>query len=175
MSEFGITNTGFIIKPLQDILSDKAARAREMFGDDVDLLSTSALRKILDIASAEDQELWKRMEQLYYSNFISTASGDALDLLGDDMGVSRRFLTAKGKVKLKLSGEAPGRIYHFPVGTLVETDAPVQRYRILSRVSLFSESKEAVVDIEAIARGPASDVGINADAVFTNLHILFVV
>jgi Baseplate J-like protein len=162
MSEFGITNTGFIIKPLQDILSDKAARAREMFGDDVDLLSTSALRKILDIASAEDQELWKRMEQLYYSNFISTASGDALDLIGADVGVFRRFLTARGKVKLKLSGEAPGRIYQFPVGTLVETDAPVQRYRILSRVSLFSESKEAVVDIEAIERGSAGNVSANA-------------
>jgi Baseplate J-like protein len=170
MSEFGITNTGFIIKPLQDILSDKAARAREMFGDDVDLLSTSALRKILDIASAEDHELWKRMEQLYYSNFISTASGGALDLLGDDMGVSRRLLTAKGKVKLKLSGEAPRRIYHFPIGTLVETDPPVQRYRILSRVSLFSQSKEAVVDIEAIARGPAGNVGANA---ITKLNATF--
>lgn len=162
MSEFGVTNTGFIIKPFQDILRDKGARAREMFGEDVDLLSTSALRKILDITSAEDQELWKRMEQLYYSNFISTASGDALDLLGDDVGFSRRFLTAKGKVKLKLSGEAPGRIYHFPIGTLVETDAPVQRYRTLSRVSLSSQSKEAVVDIEALARGPAGNVATNA-------------
>lgn len=85
MSEFGITKTGFIIKPFQEILNDKAARAREMFGDDVDLRSTSALRKLLDIASAEDQELWKSMEQLYYSNFISTASGDAMDLLGDDI------------------------------------------------------------------------------------------
>ena len=50
MSEFGVTKTGFIIKPFQDILDDKAARAREMFGDDVDLRSTSALRKILDIS-----------------------------------------------------------------------------------------------------------------------------
>src|SRR5262245_48305735 len=111
MSTFGITQTGFIIKPFQQILDDKAARARDMFGDDIDLRSTSALRKLLDVASAEDQELWKHMEQLYYSNFISTASGDALDLLGDDLGIKRRFLLATGKVKLKLSGEAPGRIY----------------------------------------------------------------
>src|SRR5262249_34496002 len=118
MSEFGVTKTGFLIKPLQQILDDKAARARDMFGDDVDLRSTSTLRKLLDIASAEDQELWKRMEQLYYSNFISTASGDALDLLGDDLGIKRRFLLATGQVKLTLSGEASGRIYNFPIGTL---------------------------------------------------------
>ncbi len=162
MSEFGITNTGFIVKPFQEILNDKAARAREMFGDDIDLRSTSALRKILDIASAEDQELWKRMELLYYSNFISTASGDALDLLGDDVGVRRRFLTAKGKVKLKLFGEAPGRIYNFPIGTLVETDLPVQRYRTLALVSLSSQNKEAVVEIEATSPGRVGNVATNA-------------
>ena len=162
MSEFGITTTGFVIKPFADILSDKAARAREIFGEDIDLRSTSALRKILDIASAEDQELWKAMEQLYYSNFISTATGDALDLLGDDVGVQRRFLTARGTVKVKLSGEAPGRIYNFPVGTLVETDPPVQSYRTQDLVSLSSQKKEAVVGIEATTRGPAGNVAANA-------------
>jgi hypothetical protein len=162
MSDYGVTNFGFVIKPFQDILNDKASRAREMFGDDVDLRPTSALRKILDICSAEDQELWKRMEQLYYSNFISTASGDALDLLGDDIDVPRRFLTAKGKVKIKLSGEAPGRSYNLPLGTMVETDPPVQRFRTLSRVSLSSQTKEAVVDIEATVRGQDGNVAINA-------------
>src|SRR5262245_1507656 len=147
--------------PLQQILDDKAARARDMFGDDVDLRSTSTLRKLLDIASAEDQELWKRMEQLYYSNFISTASGDALDLLGDDLGIKRRFLLATGQVKLTLSGEASGRIYNFPIGTLVETDTP-QRYRTLALVSLSSQRKEAVVAIEATGRGLAGNVAANA-------------
>jgi uncharacterized phage protein gp47/JayE len=162
MSEFGITKTGFVIKPFQDILNDKAARAREMFGDDADLRSTSALRKILEISSAEDHELWKRMEQLYYSNFISTASGDALDLLGEDVGVTRRFLKARGKITFQLSGEAPGRIYHLPIGALVETDAPARRYRTLALVSLSSERKEAVVEIESVSRGPAGNVVASA-------------
>jgi Baseplate J-like protein len=154
MTEFGITKSGFIIKPFADILNDKAARAREIFGDDVDLRSTSALRKILDIASAEDQELWKGMEQFFYSEFLSTASGDALDLLGDDVGVPRRFLNAQGKVKLKLSGEAPGRIYNLPVGTLVESDPPIERFRTVVLVSLSSQNKEAEVAIAAVGRGP---------------------
>jgi hypothetical protein len=107
MADFGVTKSGFIIKPFQTILNDKADRARQMFGADVDLRSTSALRKMLDLSSYEDLELWKGMEQLYYSNFISTASGDALDLLGVDTGIARRFLTASGAVKFTLSNPAP--------------------------------------------------------------------
>jgi len=160
MDDYGVTKNGFIIKPFQAILTDKFRRAREMFGDDVDLRSTSALRKVLDICSFEDQELWKRMEQLYYSTFVSTASGDALNVLGDDVGIPRRFLAATGQVKLKLSGQAPGRIYNLPVGTVVETDAPVQ-FRTLALASLSDQDKEAVVDVEALTRGPSGNVSAN--------------
>lgn len=162
MSEYGVTRTGFQIKPFQAILDDQFARAREMFGADVDLRSTSALRKLLDIAAAVDQELWKLPEQLYYSNFISTASGDALDLLGEDLGIARRLLAAKGTVKLKLSAEAAGRVYHFPVGTLVETDAPVRHFRTLALVSLSSERKQAEVAVEALVRGVSGNVAAAA-------------
>ena len=156
MTEFGVTKIGFSIKPFQTILEEKAARAREIFGIDVDLHSTSALRKILDISSAEDQELWKRLEQLYYSNFITTASGQSLDLLGDDVGVKRRFLASSGKVKLKLTNEAPGRLYHFPVGTLV--DSNTKSFSTQRLVTLSDQNKEAVVDVVATERGIASDV-----------------
>ena len=162
MVQFGITRSGFIIKPFQAILEEKAARAREVFGTDIDLRSTSALRKILDISSAEDHEVWKRMEQFYYGNFISTASGQSLDLLGEDVGVKRRFLASTGQVKLKLTGEAPGRLYHLPVGTLVETNAPIQRFSTHKLVTLSDQNKEAVVGISAIARGPGSNVPASA-------------
>ncbi len=162
MADFGVTTSGFVIKPFTTILSDKADRARAMFGSDVDLRSTSSLRKILDIASAEDQDLWKRMEQLYYSNFFSTASGDALDLLGQDVGVPRRFLNAAGTVKLTLNNGAPGRTYNLPMGTLLETAAPAKHFRTLDLVSLSTVNKEATVAVEALERGPASNVAASA-------------
>lgn len=157
MAQFGITKTGFNIKPFQTILEEKAARAREIFGADIDLRSTSALRKILDISSAEDQELWKRMEQVYYNNFISTASGESLNLLGEDAGLKRRLLPATGKVKLKLTGEAPGRVYNLPIGTLVETNTPV-RFATQQLASLSDQNKEAEVEVVATERGPAGNV-----------------
>lgn len=158
MAQYGVTADGFVVKPFLDILTDKFQRARDMFGSDVDLRATSALRKILDIASAEDQELWKRMEQLYYANFISTASGGALDLLGDDIGVTRRFLPAGGQVKFTLAGQAPGRVYQLPIGTLVETDPPVQQFRTLAPASLSDQNKEAVIDVAAAAPGHFGNV-----------------
>lgn len=164
MSQYGITKSGFNLKPFQVILSEKAERAREMFGDDIDLRSTSALRKILDISSFEDNELWKHMEQLYYGNFISTASGDALDLLGEDVGLKRRFLKARGAVRFRLSGDEPGRVYHLPIGTIVETDPaiqPVKYFRTLASVSVSRESKEALVEVEAMERGGRSNVAAN--------------
>jgi uncharacterized phage protein gp47/JayE len=164
MSDFGITPGGFVVKPLQDILNDKAALAQAAFGPDVDLRSTSALRKLLDVSSAEDLELWKLAEALFYSSFHTTASGTALDLLGDDVGAARRFLKARGAVTLTLSGETPGRTYNLPPGTLVETDAPVQRFRTLAAVALSGQAKKATADVEATARGPAGNVaagGIN--------------
>ena len=53
MTGYGVTSTGFVVKPFADILSDKLDLARSVFGPDVDLRSTSARRKILDITSAE--------------------------------------------------------------------------------------------------------------------------
>jgi uncharacterized phage protein gp47/JayE len=166
MVEYGVTKTGFNIKPFQTILENKAQRAQEMFGSDIDLRSTSSLRKILDISSFEDLELWKGMEQLYYSNFISTASGDTLDLLGEDVGVERRFLAAatatRQGVKFKLSNAAPGRVYALPIGTLVETNPPVKQFRTLQLVSLSTNNPEGTADVEAIARGPDSNLAASA-------------
>lgn len=154
MTKYGVTREGFAIKPIKDIIDAKKERAREMFGTDVDLRNDNSLRKIIDIASAEDHELWKSMERFYFANFISTASGDALDLLGHDLGVERRFVTATGRVKFQLlSNEEAGRQYHLPLGTVVETGPPVRQFRTLERVTLSDEANEIEADIEALKRG----------------------
>lgn len=168
--EYGVTRQGFRIKPFTAILEEKARRAQEMFGADVDLRSTSALRKILDLSAFEDHELWKRMERLYHASFLSTATGDSLDLLGEDLGVARRFLKARGRVKLELSDAEPGRLYNLPVGTLVETAPPERRFRTLALVSLSEEAAEAEVEVEALERGPASDLPAGAIVAVNSLY-----
>ena len=164
MNGYGVTPGGFVVKPFTEILNAKLDLARDLFGPDVDLRSTSALRKILDIASAEDHEQWKALEGAYYANFVSTASGDALDLLGDDLGSQRGFQHASGTVTFTLSGGAPGRSYVLPVGTLVETNPPVTRFRTTASVTLSGTSKTATAAISAVERGPGGNVAKSAIA-----------
>lgn len=158
MTDFGVTPAGFVVKPFTDILNAKLDRARSLFGSDIDLRSTSALRKILDIASAEDQEHWKALEGAYYANFISTATGDALDLLGDDLGLQRENRQAAGQVTFTLAGEAPGRNYTLPVGTLVETAAPAKSFRTTESTKLSTAQKTATVAASAVLPGPSGNV-----------------
>lgn len=158
MTDYGVTPTGFVVKPFADILNAKLDLARSVFGPEIDLRSTSTLRKILDIASAEDQEHWKALESAYYANFISTASGDALDLLGDDLGRQRENQQATGQVTFALSNEAPGRQYILPIGTLVETAAPVIRFRTTDIAILSNAQKTAAVPASAVLSGPSGNI-----------------
>jgi len=162
VTDYGVTPAGFVVKPFADILSGKLDQARSVFGPDVDLRSTSALRKILDIVSAEDQEHWKALEGGYYANFISTAMGDALDLLGEDLGRQRENRQATGQITFTLANEAPGRSYVLPVGTLVETAAPVIRFRTTDRAILSSAQKTATVGATAVLGGPNGNVARSA-------------
>jgi uncharacterized phage protein gp47/JayE len=158
MTDYGVTPAGFVVKPFADILNAKLDLARSLFGPDIDLRSTSALRKILDIASAEDQEHWKALEDAYYANFISTATGDALDLLGEDLGLQRENQKATGQVTFTLAGEAPGRNYALPIGTLVETASPVIRFRTAESATLSSSQKTATVAASAVLPGPDGNI-----------------
>ena len=162
MTDYGVTPAGFVVKPFTDILNAKLDLARSAFGPDVDLRSTSALRKILDIASAEDQEHWKALEGGYYANFISTATGDALDVLGDDLGLQRANQHATGQVTFTLANEAPGRNYILPIGTLVETAAPVVRFRTTDTAVLSSAQKTATLPATAVLPDASGNVAASA-------------
>jgi len=162
MTDYGVTPTGFVVKPFTDILSAKLDLARSVFGPEVDLRSTSALRRILDIASAEDQEHWKALESAYYANFISTATGDALDLLGEDLGRQRENQQATGQVTFTLANEAPGRNYILPIGTLVETAAPVIRFRTTDVAILSTAQKTAAVPATAVLPGASGNIASSA-------------
>ena len=60
--DYGVTDQGFIVKPFQSILNDAFARAQLLFGPDIDLRSSSSLRKLLELTSLEDALLWMRLD-----------------------------------------------------------------------------------------------------------------
>jgi uncharacterized phage protein gp47/JayE len=105
---FGVTPNGFEPKPFARLLSEKLALARELFGDDVDLLSGSVLRKLLELSALEDARTWAALGAMYDNLFAVSAVGDALSRIGDDLGIPRPYLQARGTIALTLLPPLPG-------------------------------------------------------------------
>jgi phage-related baseplate assembly protein len=176
MAKFGVTADGFVVKGFDAIVADAMARARDAFGDDVDLSATSTVRKLLEVTAAEDAQLWRRLEDLYYSNFLSAAVGDDLDLLGEDVGVTRRFLYAAGEVTITVEQPQPGRTYALPEGTvLVTAGPPVVAFHTTAPASVSADAPGVTVAAQAFERGPAGDVPaaaiVGVDPVYQQLHL----
>jgi hypothetical protein len=175
VTDYGVTADGFVLKPVDAILSESFDRARAAFPG-VDLTSTSALRKILETAAAEDGELWKRLEDLYYGNFLSTAVGDALDLLGEDTGLERAPLASTGTVTVTLTDEVEGRQYVLPQGAILVTATdPVRAFGTVAPVVLDHRSPTADVGVMAFEPGPIGDVVADTisgiDPTYRNIYL----
>ncbi|MGA5823992.1 baseplate J/gp47 family protein [Kitasatospora sp. NPDC094028] len=156
---YGVTADGFVVKGIDRITADQQARARAMFGSDVDLGSGSALRKVLDAAAVHVHELWLGLEDQYYANFATTAQGDALDLLGTDLGLVRRFLPATGEVALTLGGADPDRRFVLPEGTVLQTaDLPRVSLRTTAGAALTAGAPALTVGVQAVERGTGGNL-----------------
>ena len=178
MTDFGVTAEGFVLKPFGAVLDDSRARARAVFGADVDLGPTSPLEKILELTAAEDAALWQRLEELYYSAFASSAVGDELDLVGENVGLPRRSLHSSGVATLTaVSPPKPDRRYTLPEGAVfVTTSAPAGiTFHTTGTVTLLGTTPLSDVTLQAFDEGPAGDLPVNAtlrlDPVFALVYL----
>ncbi|AZM46644.1 hypothetical protein DMB38_13240 [Streptomyces sp. WAC 06738] len=169
---YGVTDEGFVLKGIDQLLAESRARAKTVFGDDVDLGPAGPLGKILEVVAAEDSELWKRLEDLFYAQFPATATGAALDLLGDDAGLPRRDGRRTGQVVLTLGNAAPNRPYVVPEGTLLLTAAPpagsppARAFATEQPAVLTLAAPKATVNVRAVEAG---EDAVAAEAI-TRIH-----
>lgn len=95
MANYGITDKGFKVKRLEEILASKKGRAVEIFtdllppGDIVDTSDSSILGRLIALDSAIDAELWELAQMVYLAFDPNSATGVALDNLVSIGGVSR--------------------------------------------------------------------------------------
>jgi uncharacterized phage protein gp47/JayE len=116
---YGITDEGFIIKPFDVLVNEILTRQRKLFGEDIYQGAESFWRKQAEVFAAEIHNQWKLLAQYYYSGFISTASGNSLDLLADNYGLRRKASEkANGYVTFQLSGTTDANV---PTGSVIET------------------------------------------------------
>jgi uncharacterized phage protein gp47/JayE len=162
---YGVTPQGFIVKPFSAILSDAFTRAQRLFGTDIDLRSSSAIRKLIELCSLDSALLWMALDDVYHSGFTSTASGPALDLLGADLGLARGRLPASGRATFKLASTAPpDGVLTLPPGTLVETSPPnpvqfrLASVLVLSKDQCQSFPSQCAAAVTAVVPGKSGNI-----------------
>lgn len=90
MDNFGLDRHGFRRKTYPDILASMENRAKELFGENINLNNFSPLGMFLKILSWGLSILWQLAEKVYYSAFIDDAEGINLDKVARNTGVIRR-------------------------------------------------------------------------------------
>ncbi|WP_180994639.1 baseplate J/gp47 family protein [Clostridium sp. chh4-2] len=84
-----LTEKGFKRPTYEDLLAAQTARAKELFGEDIDTSGQSALGKFIRINVTDLADCYELLEDIYYARFPSSARGQNLDRLCAFAGVVR--------------------------------------------------------------------------------------
>jgi len=107
MTDYGVTDKGFIIKPYSVILEELKLLAQQYFGEDIDLSENSRFLRFLEIIAKREDELWQKLEEVYYSGFIQFANGENLDRVVALLGIRRKEGETDEELRLRAINFAP--------------------------------------------------------------------
>lgn len=115
---YGITNAGFVPKPLDDIKTDLEGGFRAVFGAAITVIAQSVFGQLIGIVSERLADAWQLGLATYTASFREGASGIQLDNIGALTGTTRRQASYT-KVTLVLSGTngtviSAGRVTSIP-------------------------------------------------------------
>ena len=157
--QFGVTATGFIPKSFARLLAEKLALGRALFGDDIDLSSGSVMRKVFELTALEEARTWTTLGGIYDNIYVSSGVGEALSRLGEELGLPRPHLEARGKITLKLTGALPAGTtqINIPRGARLSTPGG-HHIATDERVVLSSATAEREVNVVAFYQGPEHNI-----------------
>ena len=90
---FGLTSSGFQKKRYEDIKAELISEFKAAFGNGIVTSPNEPIGQIIGIIAEREALVWELMEQVYFSQYPDTASGDALDNAVALTGVSRQPAT----------------------------------------------------------------------------------
>lgn len=114
----GLNSTGFSKKQYSEVVDDMSTRARDLFGDEINLSVRSPIGIFIRVVSWAIAGLWQLAEAVYFSGYVATAEGTSLDREVRDGGVERRPAET-ATVDLVFTGTVGASV---PIGTEVTTE-----------------------------------------------------
>lgn len=157
MADFGVTSTGFIAKPLSTIQTEIDALLKSTFGDQINTTDQSILGQLKGLFSERESTIWELMEDIYDSQYRSSASDSSLDLVNAIIGVPRLGALVSRVNGQALFGTATTLI---PTGTLFSVDgSPSIIFRTISDVTLIAGTDEIQdIDFDDVSTGGAFQI-----------------
>ena len=135
----GLDRNGFKRKTYDDLLTDLSNKARELFGENINLTPRSFFGIIIRLFAWALDLLWQLAEKVYNSGFMSKAEGIQLDRKAWEFGISRLTeQNAQGTIEIHGS---PG--YVVKEGTLFQTESEI----------LFELSEDVTLDANGVGTG----------------------
>lgn len=161
---FGVTTTGFVPKPFARLLAEKLALAKGLFGDDVDLMTGSVFRKLLEVSALEDARTWAALGSMYDNMYTISATGEALSRIGEDLGFVRPYLEARGSVKLTLLPPLPNGMTSLtiPRGSRMSTPGG---HHVATDVSITLTPSSTVANVPVVAFYPGPSHNLDPNVV----------
>ena len=91
---FGITDQGFVIKPLQTIRTELETEFKSSFGNDLDVSEDSVAGQLIGNLAKRNSNIWELMQAIYESFNPDRAEGSSLDGAAALVGVIRLSATS---------------------------------------------------------------------------------
>ena len=142
----GVTDAGFIIKRLADILADDRALAVQLFqdliqpGDQVDVSDSSALGRLISLAAPSEADLWEAAQEVYAAFDPNSATGIALDNLVAYAGITRKEQTFTTS-SILVAGDTNTLI---PVGQTVSSSTTGEQFTTVGAISLSPSNASGI-------------------------------
>lgn len=116
-----LDSNGFKRKQYSEIVLDMQTRARNLFGENINLTDRSPLGIFIQVLAWSIALLWQLAEKVYYSAFVDTSEGNSLDYAVRKGGVTRRG-AERATATQRFTGDN-GTI--IPLGFLVGTETEI--------------------------------------------------
>ena len=147
-----LTETGYIRRTFDEILEDKIAKAKELFGEDIETSELTPLGKYIRINAYDQAKTEEEAEMIYYSIFPNTAFGTSLDRLCVFAGIQRNAAT-NSRYTVEVTGTAGAIV---PVGFLVGTESNINFENI--EETPIDENGKAIITVVCVESGEIGNV-----------------
>lgn len=168
MADFGLLDSGFVRKRLDEIKAEMETDFRELFGD-IDVAPASVFGQIIGSVSERISDLWEILEAIYYSQYPHSAEGVSLDNAVNLSGTVRLKSTKTKAFAVVFTGNqpaAPGSgevLLTVPAGNIVSVPETGTLFELASDVDIRDTNQlRSIVGVSLSENGIVYSITINA-------------